>query len=561
MRTPRILVSVNAVLILVLPLLMTACTSTEKPPAHDIVKTEEAWETRTARNLQANLNYALENKGNLDDTFHLAYLNTVNTVYKENQYQLVWSIKGQSSRIADNLFTFISNAKLYGLFPSDYGFNNLRTFRERVERDSIARKDAALWARHDIMLTNSFFALVRDLKHGRLPHDSTTLRRDSLITDSFYLAQLASVVESRQVSQVLESLEPNNAGYDSIKAYLPAFLDSADFRPTTKLVYPYKDSIAFYRQLQQRLFEVKMLDTVVASPDTALMAKAVRRYQQKNNIKVTGKVGEITVYSLNQTDVERFKSIAINLDRFKHLPDTMPTTYVWVNLPSYMLTVWDSGYVEMESRVIVGTTKTRTPLLKSNITNFITYPQWTVPYSIIFKEMLPQIQRSIGYLAKQNLIVVDKNDSIVDPATINWAKLGKGNFPYLIKQREGDDNSLGVIKFNFNNKYSVYLHDTNARWLFSRSQRAMSHGCVRVKEWQQLANFLVRSLPEKYPSDTLQAWIQRQEKHLVSGFPRVPVFIRYYTCEGKGGKLNFFEDIYRQDRILADRYFADKTLD
>jgi murein L,D-transpeptidase YcbB/YkuD len=560
MRIQRISHPTNALLFLVL-LFITACRNKEKPPEHDIVKTEEAWEIRTSRNLQANLTYALENKGNLDDTSHLEYIKTVNSVYQDNQYQLVWSIKGESSRIADNLFTFIGNAKLYGLFPSDYGFKKLRNFRELVQKDTIARKDAALWARHDMLLTNSFFALVKDLKQGRLPYDSTTLRRDSLITDSFYLDQLQAVVESRQVNQVLENLEPNNAGYDSIKAYLPKFLDSADFKSYAKLTYPYKDSIAFYRQLQQRFFEVKILDTVVASPDTTLMVSAIRKYQLAKKMKVTGKPSESMVYSLNQTDLERFKSIAINLDRFKHLPDTMPNTYVWVNLPSYMLTVWDSGYVEMESRVIVGSTKTRTPLLKSDITNFITYPQWTVPYSIIFKEMLPQIQRSIGYLAKQNLIVVDKNDSIVDPATVQWAKLSKTNFPYLLKQREGDDNSLGVIKFNFRNKYSVYLHDTNARWLFSRAQRAMSHGCVRVKEWQQLASFLVRSLPEKYPSDTLQAWIQRQEKHLVSGFPRVPVFIRYFTCEGKGGKLNFFEDIYRQDRILGDRYFADKTLD
>jgi L,D-transpeptidase YcbB len=561
MRIQRILLPVYTCLPLLLVLLITSCRSKEKPPEHDIVKTEEAWETRTARNLQANLTYALENKGNLDDTSHLGYIKIINAVYKDNQYQLVWSIKGEASRIADNLYSFISNARLYGLFPSDYSFNKLRTFKELVERDSIARKDAALWARHDMLLTNSFFALVRDLKHGRLPYDSTTLRKDSLITDSFYLGQLQIVVESRQVNQVLENLEPNHEGYDSIKAYLPAFLDSADFRPYTKVTYPYKDSIAFYRQLQQRLFEVKILDTVVASPDTTLMAKAIRKYQAAKKMKVTGKPSESMVYNLNMTDLERFKSIAINLDRYKHLPDTMPPTYVWVNLPSYMLTVWDSGYVDMESRVIVGSTKTRTPLLKSDITNFITYPQWTVPYSIIFKEMLPQIQKSIGYLAKQNLIVVDKNDSIVDPATVQWAKLSKTNFPYLLKQREGDDNSLGVIKFNFRNKYSVYLHDTNARWLFSKSQRAMSHGCVRVKEWQQLANFLVRNVQEKYPTDTLQAWIQRQEKHLVSGFPRVPVYIRYFTCEGKGGQLNFFEDIYRQDRILADRYFADKTLD
>ncbi|HYC27489.1 MAG TPA: L,D-transpeptidase family protein, partial [Chitinophagaceae bacterium] len=379
--------------------------------------------------------------------------------------------------------------------------------------------------------------------------------------DSFLIAQLQTAVQSRQVAEVLNALEPKYEGYDSIKAYLPRFLDSAKFVPYTHLQYPYTDSLAFYTSLAQRLREEHLLDSANISPDTATLAAAIRKYQVSKKLKSTGRPNENTVNYLNMTDQERFKIIAINLDRYKQLADTMPTTYVWVNLPSYLLTVWDSGFVEFQSRVIVGSPKTSTPLLRSNITNFITYPQWTVPYSIIFKEMLPQIQKNISYLAKQNLMVVDKNDSILDPALIHWSKLSKTNFPYLIKQRQGDDNSLGVIKFNFANKYSVYLHDTNARWLFTKSQRALSHGCVRVKEWEQLAHFLVRNNQEKYPADTLKAWIGRQEKHVVSGFPRVPVYIRYMTCEGKNGKLNFFEDIYKLDRILAEKYFADKTLD
>lgn len=550
---------------LVLPVILlaclTACQERVKPPEHDIVKTEEAWETRTSRNLKDNLAYALDNKGILNDSIKLPYINIANTVYKENNYELIWSIKGEANRIADNLYSFITGARLYGLFPSDYAFSQLRNFRELVQNDTLARKDAALWARHDMVMTNSFLKLVKDLKHGRLPADSTTMRKDSVITDSFFIAQLQAAIQSRQVNEVLHALEPKHEGYDSIKAYLPRFLDSARFVPYTYLSYPYKDSLAFYRSFAQRLLEEKLLDSGNTSPDTATLAAAIRKYQASKKLKVTGKPNENTVYNLNLTDQQRFKIIAINLDRYKHLADTMPATYVWVNLPSYMLTVWDSGYVEMESRVIVGSPKTSTPLLRSNITNFITYPQWTVPYSIIFKEMLPQIQKNIGYLTKQNLMVVDKNDSIIDPALIQWSKLSKTNFPYLLKQRQGDDNSLGVIKFNFANKYSVYLHDTNARWLFSKSQRALSHGCVRVKEWEQLAHFLVRNTQEKYPTDTLKAWIQRQEKHVVSGFPRVPVYIRYFTVAGKDGKLTFFEDIYRQDRILAEKYFADKTLD
>ncbi|HEY0679502.1 MAG TPA: L,D-transpeptidase family protein [Chitinophagaceae bacterium] len=540
---------------------LNACRSKAKPPEHDIVTTEEAWEVRISRNLKDNLAYAAENNGRINDSVQLPYIRMAKAVYEENSYELIWSIKGVSNRIGDTLYSFITNARKHGLFPSDYSFAQLRNIRDLVQVDTLAQKDAALWSRYDIIMTNSFFSLVRDLKHGRLPKDSTTLRKDSLIPDSFFIRQLGEAILFRQVNEVLTNLEPRHDGYDSIIAYLPRFLDSARFLPYTKVEYPYKDSIAFYASLQKRLLEENLIDSGKNVADTAVMASAIRKYQKIKKMKVTGRANESLVNSLNLTDNERFKSIAINLDRFKHLPDTMPTTYIWVNIPSYMLTVWDSGYVAFQSKVIVGTSKNSTPLLKSEITNFITYPQWTVPYSIIFKEMLPQIQKNIGYLAKENLMVVDKNDSIIDPATVEWGKLTKTNFPYLIKQREGDDNSLGVIKFNFRNKYSVYLHDTNARWLFSKSQRALSHGCVRVKEWEQLANFLVRNTQDKYPPDTLTAWIQRQEKHIVSGFARVPVYIRYFTCEGKDGKLNFFEDIYRQDRILADKYFADKTLD
>jgi len=154
--------------------------------------------------------------------------------------------------------------------------------------------------------------------------------------------------------------------------------------------------------------------------------------------------------------------------------------------------------------------------------------------------------------------VVDKNDSVLYPSTINWAKLSKTKFPYLIRQREGDDNSLGVLKFNFRNKYAVYLHDTNARWLFSKSDRALSHGCVRVQDWQHLANFLVRNDSVKYSPDTLTSWIVRQEKHVITGFKKVPIFIRYYTCEIREGRLRFYEDIYAEDKYLAEKYFSRK---
>jgi murein L,D-transpeptidase YcbB/YkuD len=174
--------------------------------------------------------------------------------------------------------------------------------------------------------------------------------------------------------------------------------------------------------------------------------------------------------------------------------------------------------------------------------------------------MLPKIQASTDYLLKQNLMVVDANDSVLNPDNINWKRLNKKNFPYVIKQRQGDDNSLGVLKFNFPNRYSVYLHDTNARWLFSKQNRALSHGCVRIKEFMKLADFLVRNDTLRFPPDTLRTWIARREKHVVSGFRRVPIFIRYFTCEARNGKIKFYDDIYGEDRLLSERYFDNKTL-
>jgi murein L,D-transpeptidase YcbB/YkuD len=218
--------------------------------------------------------------------------------------------------------------------------------------------------------------------------------------------------------------------------------------------------------------------------------------------------------------------------------------------------VWDSGRVKLESKITVGQPKTRTPVLNSALTNMITYPQWTVPYSIIFKEMLPKIQKDVGYLEEQNLMVVAHNDSVIDPYTIDWSLLNKKKFPYLIRQRQGDDNSLGVMKFNFSNKYQVYLHDTNARSMFGRSNRALSHGCVRVQKWDSLSHYLITKDPPPIPEDSLKAWLKRQEKHYIYLKQKVPIYLRYYTCEVKeDGKIQFFEDIYGDDKALRMKYF------
>jgi murein L,D-transpeptidase YcbB/YkuD len=497
----------------------------------------------------------------LNDSVSLHFPGLLDSVYGASQFNPVWSENQRWLDRKDTLLNFIRHARQFGLFPSDYHFGTL-SFIDRVFlADTVASKNASFWAMADVLLTDAYFTVVKHVKQGRLQYDSVTLRTDSVLHTSFYIKTFEDGVMSGRFSEVIDSLEPRYPGYDSLKTYLKGFLSRAHFKPFTRLSYPYTDSVQFFNALDRRLRELGLLSPEKPVADSATIAHALKKYQERNNFKVTGRVSDPLIDKFNDTDWERFKRISINMDRYKLLPDTLPRTYAWVNLPSFMLKVYSEDTLVFQSRVVVGGPVTRTPLLTSEISNFITYPQWTVPYSIIFKEMLPKIRENVDYLQKENLMVVDNNDSVLDPHNINWKKLNKEHFPYLIKQREGDDNSLGVIKFNFRNKYSVYMHDTNVRSLFSKSSRALSHGCVRVKEWQKLADFLVREDTVKHPPDTLRAWIKRQEKHIVTGFPKLPVYIRYFTCEGKDGKIRFYDDIYETDRYLIEKYFAGKNVE
>jgi murein L,D-transpeptidase YcbB/YkuD len=535
------------------------CCQNKKAPAEkDIVNRPEKMPEHVSNELERTLVYIHQNHDKLNDTVFLSYTKLDDSLYDAKNYTALWNSHERWLPLADSLYDFIKNSKDYGLFPSDYHYSALSFIRRVLVEDTVAKKNAILWARADILLTDAFFKLAKDIKQGRFQYDSVTLRTDNVLSDSVFTGALTEALQSGSIDSVMAKLQPKYKGYDSLRSYLQNFLVNARFKPYTYLVYPYKDSVIFFSLLQKRLFETETIPSDSMKMDSVQFAGAIKRFQKKKGLKITGHISEDVVNQLNNTDIEKFKRIAVNLDRYKQLPDTLPRTYIWVNLPAFSLQVYDDDTVVFESRIICGDPKTRTPLLTSNVSNFITYPQWTVPYSIIFKEMLPKIQQNIDFLKKENLMVVDKDDNILDPKKIKWSKLSKKHFPYFLKQQQGDNNSLGVIKFNFRNKYSVYMHDTNVRWMFGKAFRALSHGCVRIKEWQKMSDFLVRNDTMRYHPDSLRAWIKRQEKHVVSGFQRVPIFFRYFDVEGKSGHLRFYDDIYDEDKFLREKYFADK---
>ena len=556
--------------IIVLCLFIISCNSADKPKDKEIVDDPKQMDKTASENIKEAIGFALNNNSKVDDSIHLNLAAIVDSFYAAEDYQPVWSTKEVWKPLADTLFEFITHAELEGLFPKDYHFKNLSSLKNKLDTDSLKRMDAVLWTKADLMLTDAFMHITKDLKHGRMLPDSITINKDSLPVNDFFIKNLNTLLEKKQFAALLNSLQPASKGYWELKNGIKRFLDSMDHHTYTYVTYPYKkgsakDSVFFIKTLQKRLSESGAISFTNKLPDSTELTAAIQKYQKQKGIKADGKISAAIIKLMNSSDAERFKRIAITLDRYKQLPEKMPEKYIWVNLPGYYLWVVNHDTIVLESKVICGKPDTRTPLLNSEITDMVTYPTWTVPASIIAKQYLPKLKNNPGYLAKLGLKLVNNKGETIDGSNVDWSKYKKG-IPFKVMQGSGDDNALGIFKFNFNNPYAVYLHDTNQRYLFKNAARALSHGCVRVQEWEQLAYFITRNdslnTPNaksiKYNTDSIKTWIAHKERHRIDVKNRIPIYIRYFSCEGKNGKIKFYDDIYGEDKLLREKYFADK---
>ena len=552
---------VNVFLVAAFICFIEGCQQNQAAKEREIVKLPENMDNQVAGNIKAALLFAKDNNGKINDSIKLSLYDIVNAFYSQNEFKNIWSSKENWLPLADSMFSFIESSKYYGLYPQDYHFKELDTLRKKIAEDSLSRMDAISWTKADIMLTDAFMKTMKDLKEGRLLADSVSMISQKTLVDSFFIKNLNNISANNSISSLFIGLEPNFADYKSLRNALKNFVDSMDITNYLYINYPYKDSLVFIKNLHKRLTQSGFGDASIKLPDSAYIAKELKKYQAKHHLTIDGKAGAQVVKLLNSTDNVKFKRIAITLDRYKLLP-SLPESYIWVNLPAFNLKVWDNDTLVLESKVIVGKPTTRTPELTSEISDMVTYPQWTIPSSIIKKDILPALKNDPGYLARKGFNLVDENGGTINPYSVNWSKYNKG-IPWKIIQGSGDDNALGIFKFNFNNPYSVYLHDTNQRYLFNNSNRALSHGCVRVQNWEALAYYIARNdsmaMNEgqaiSYNTDSIKTWITNKSRKRIMVKKRLPLFIKYFTCETKNNKIIFHDDIYNEDKFLAQKYF------
>jgi L,D-transpeptidase YcbB len=249
----------------------------------------------------------------------------------------------------------------------------------------------------------------------------------------------------------------------------------------------------------------------------------------------------------------KISKLNINLERWRWEAAVLPERYVFVNIPAFELEVIEGGKPVLVSKTIVGAKATPTPVLESSIWCFTIYPYWTVPRSITIKEILPKAKVDSTYLKRNLYELLDARSNTVDPTTLDWSGYDENNFPFVIRQKEGRENALGIVKFRFDNPFGVYLHDTNARQLFARKERALSHGCIRMEKAEEFAYYLVKNDSVYSNPMLLEQYFNLKKRTEISVIQPIPIYVKYFTAWEKNGKIVYYNDVYSKDSQLMPK--------
>jgi murein L,D-transpeptidase YcbB/YkuD len=281
------------------------------------------------------------------------------------------------------------------------------------------------------------------------------------------------------------------------------------------------------------------------------VAEAVKRFQVRHGLAATGTATPRTIAALNVSVQKRIKQLEASLDRVEQMKFEFGQRYVVVNLPATFAEAVENDKVVRRYRVIVGKTEKPSPTLTAQITGVVLNPTWTVPSSIAKTEISAHMRKDPGYLSRMHMEVLDSHDQPIDPHAVDWSGTRTPNF--TVRQQNGTFNALGAVKIDMPNSYSVYMHDTNQRNLFSDDYRFDSHGCSRVDNVRDLATWLLSEEMPKWNRAAVDAAIATGAHQEVALPKKVPVAWIYLTAwMTRDQVVQFRSDIYAQDEQLLE---------
>lgn len=281
---------------------------------------------------------------------------------------------------------------------------------------------------------------------------------------------------------------------------------------------------------------------------------AVRRAQARHGLIVDGVVGRATQAALNVPAAARLLQLELNLERWRWPPRALGSRYLMVNSAAFEIEFVDTGVVAFHARAVNGRVDWPTPITTGLLTQVTVHPRWNIPRSIAVEEVLPEIRKDFGFLARQRIHVMSDTTAAaveLDARSIAWENVTAATFPYRLWQEPGPLNPLGRVRFGLETRFGIALHDTPSRQLFGLMSRAFSHGCIRVEGAEGLAELLLQAVPGWTAESLRVALADSAERFLRLPAP-IPAYIGYWTAwADPDGSVEFRPDIYGWDAKLA----------
>ncbi len=467
--------------------------------------------------------------------------NRLRNFYNSRNFQFAWL---SETGLAEQARVFYELDKSYLSTGPDSNHTDLNLnsrLGEFLAKDTIIPTVNPALTNFELALTLHFFNFVNYAYAGKL--DPAALQWYIPRKKIDAVALLDSLVDKKGTG--IEEWEPVNQYYKTLNKELTRWYTILQRGRWNKIdpgkikTFKEGDTGLVISLLKKRLIDFGDLAPADTLPDfNTDMTLAVKKAQKQFGLTQKGIVDRSLISALNIPVEYRIQQMLINLERMRWTPQIPAGRFILVNIPEYKLHVFEAKKEVLTMGIVVGKAASKTVIFSNELKNIVFSPYWNIPPSIVRTEVLPEMRRSSNYLARKNMEQYGYDDGLP-----------------LIRQKPGDNNSLGRVKFLFPNSYNIYLHDTPAKSLFAEEKRAFSHGCIRLAQPKALAEYLLAGRPEWTTAKIGQAmdskteiWVTLKEK--------VPVFITYFTSwVDKDGLLNFREDLYGHDDRMRKQLF------
>ena len=455
--------------------------------------------------------------------------------YSQRNFRPVWSDKKGMTEKGEIIQKLLKAPILFGL---------------PVKRYESLQWDKKYHLKNELIISCMLSRMHMDLRYGII--DSMQFK-PVMHTQAVDLEQVFDFPQAHdKIVEKIIQWGPEDSTYQALAHGLYKFASTHPLNDE-KITVPVqkKDSIGALAQSRKALIARGYLEKNAS--DTEYVT-ALQDFQRQNAQKPDGVIGINTANALEETNLHKCKRAALALEKWRWKKG-FPDRFIRVNIPEYKLRLFLNDSLKSENNVVVGKFENQTPEFNAKLRAIVVYPYWNVPYSISSKEILPDAQRNPNYFARNNMKIF-RMDVEVDPLTVNWKGIREKSFPYSVRQEPGPDNSLGIIKFEFNNPYGVYIHDTPSKSLFKTTVRSYSHGCVRCEYPVELAKVLLEYDENKMVPDSLDTLIGRQANYTIPLRKTIPIYFDYISViPDKKTGLTFLRDIYLKDEKFLDVMF------